>query len=75
MMITMAGLQVFIVRFFFQGARKGTYLISDDIVTWSSIEMFFFADPALILQVMYRFPATDTSSLHVLRVATFVLHR
>lgn len=26
MMITMAGLQVFIVRFFFQGARKGTYL-------------------------------------------------
>lgn len=23
MMVTMAGLQVFIVRFFFQGARKG----------------------------------------------------
>ena len=26
MMVTMAGLQVFTVRFFFQGARKGTFL-------------------------------------------------
>lgn len=25
MMVSMAGLQVFVVRFFFQGARKGTY--------------------------------------------------
>lgn len=27
MMVTMAGLQVFIVRFFFQGARKGRSLL------------------------------------------------
>ncbi len=26
-MVTMAGLQVFIVRFFFQGARKGTFCL------------------------------------------------
>jgi len=26
MMVSMAALQVFVVRFFFQGARKGTYL-------------------------------------------------
>jgi hypothetical protein len=25
MMVSMAGLQVFVVRFFFQGARKGVY--------------------------------------------------
>lgn len=25
MMVSMAGLQVFVVRFFFQGARKGAY--------------------------------------------------
>ena len=25
-MVTMAGLQVFIVRFFFQGARKGKFI-------------------------------------------------
>ena len=28
MMVTMAGLQVFIVRFFFQGARKGMSRVS-----------------------------------------------
>ena len=27
MMVTMAGLQVFIVRFFFQGARKGRFTL------------------------------------------------
>ena len=27
MMVAMAGLQVFIVRFFFQGARKGMHLM------------------------------------------------
>ena len=27
MMVSMAGLQVFVVRFFFQGARKGAYLL------------------------------------------------
>lgn len=26
MMVSMAGLQVFVVRFFFQGARKGTFI-------------------------------------------------
>jgi hypothetical protein len=26
MMVSMAALQVFVVRFFFQGARKGTFL-------------------------------------------------
>lgn len=31
-MVCMAGLQVFIVRFFFQGARKGEF---GDILTWS----------------------------------------
>lgn len=29
MMVLMAGLQVFIVRFFFQGARKGMLYIND----------------------------------------------
>lgn len=29
MMVSMAALQVFIVRFFFQGARKGTFLPDD----------------------------------------------
>ncbi|GIK00692.1 transmembrane emp24 domain-containing protein 3 [Aspergillus viridinutans] len=28
MMVSMAGLQVFVVRFFFQGARKGTYSLA-----------------------------------------------
>lgn len=28
MIVSMAGLQVFVVRFFFQGARKGMYCIS-----------------------------------------------
>lgn len=27
MMVSMAGLQVFIVRFFFQGARKGMFIL------------------------------------------------
>jgi hypothetical protein len=28
MMVSMAGLQVFVVRFFFQGARKGTFSLA-----------------------------------------------
>lgn len=33
MMVSMAALQVFVVRFFFQGARKGTYLPERNSVT------------------------------------------
>src|SRR6201989_3066911 len=32
MMISMAGLQVFVVRFFFQGARKGTFSPVSDLL-------------------------------------------
>lgn len=34
LMVTMAGLQVFVVRFFFQGARKGMF---DPIQTWCTL--------------------------------------
>ena len=34
MMVCMAGLQVFIVRFFFQGARKGEFLASFGADGW-----------------------------------------
>ena len=40
LMVCMAGLQVFIVRFFFQGARKGGF---DDILVWNYKELLTWA--------------------------------
>jgi len=44
MMVAMAGLQVFIVRFFFQGARKGKFLdakgeVECEWLTWSRLRV------------------------------------
>lgn len=44
MMVAMAGLQVFIVRFFFQGARKGKSLDAEQEVecgwlTWGRLRL------------------------------------
>ena len=36
-MVAMAGLQVFIVRFFFQGARKGEWFTSRPLVSFYSV--------------------------------------
>ena len=40
LMVCMAGLQVFIVRFFFQGARKGGF---EDILVWNYKELLTWA--------------------------------
>lgn len=37
MMVSMAALQVFVVRFFFQGARKGTFCFLSSIVQWKVV--------------------------------------
>lgn len=60
LMVSMAGLQVFIVRFFFQGARKGTLVISYTI-TWRAS-----------LTILSRIRMSD---YHLFQIVSMLFHR